>query len=83
MAMSLSLGRSFKSSFISVSVSLVFFMVTSVESRFSLIEISSGFWSLTFYILAVYFGSVGVRNTRYSVACGLIADFAGILAAIL
>lgn len=36
----------------------------------------------TFYILAVYFGSVGVRNTRYSVACGLIADFAGILAAI-
>lgn len=37
----------------------------------------------TFYILAVYFGSVGVRNTRYSVACGLIADFAGILAAII
>lgn len=37
----------------------------------------------TFYILAVYFGSVGVRNTRYSVTCGLIADFAGILAAIL
>ncbi len=36
----------------------------------------------TFYILAVYFGSVGVRNTRYSVACGLIADFTGILAAI-
>ncbi len=36
----------------------------------------------TFYILAVYFGSVGVRNTRYSVACGLIADIAGILAAI-
>lgn len=37
----------------------------------------------TFYILAVYFGSVGVRNTRYSVTCGLIADFAGIMAAIL
>lgn len=36
----------------------------------------------TFYILAVYFGSVGVRNTRYSVMCGLLADFAGILAAI-
>jgi spore maturation protein SpmA len=36
----------------------------------------------TFYILAVYFGSVGIRNTRYSVVCGLLADFAGILAAI-
>lgn len=36
----------------------------------------------TFYILAVYFGSVGIRNTRYSVLCGLLADFAGILTAI-
>lgn len=36
----------------------------------------------TFYILAVYFGSVGIRNTRYSVLCGLLADFAGIVAAI-
>ena len=36
----------------------------------------------TFYILAVYFGSVGIRNTRHAVTCGLIADFAGILAAI-
>lgn len=36
----------------------------------------------TFYILAVYFGSVGIRNTRHAVSCGLIADFAGILAAI-
>ncbi len=36
----------------------------------------------TFYILAVYFGSVGIRKTRYAVTCGLIADFAGILAAI-
>lgn len=36
----------------------------------------------TFYILAVYFGSVGIRNTRYSVLCGLLADFAGIIAAI-
>jgi spore maturation protein SpmA len=37
----------------------------------------------TFYVIAVYFGSVGIRNTRYAVVCGLIADFAGIIAAIL
>lgn len=37
----------------------------------------------TFYILAVYFGSVGIKNTRYALTCGLIADFAGIVAAIL
>lgn len=36
----------------------------------------------TFYILAVYFGSVSVRKTRHALTCGLIADFAGILAAI-
>lgn len=37
----------------------------------------------TFYILAVYFGSVGISKTRNAVTCGLIADFAGIIAAIL
>jgi spore maturation protein SpmB len=37
----------------------------------------------TFYILAVYFGAVGIKNTRYAVVCGLIADFVGIVAAIL
>jgi spore maturation protein SpmA len=36
----------------------------------------------TFYIIALYFGSVGVRKTRHAVTCGLIADFAGIVAAI-
>lgn len=36
----------------------------------------------TFYILAVYFGSVGIRFTRHAVACGLLADLAGIIAAI-
>ena len=36
----------------------------------------------TFYILAVYFGSVGIKKTRHAVACGLIADLAGIVAAI-
>ncbi|NOX47084.1 MAG: spore maturation protein [Chlorobi bacterium] len=37
----------------------------------------------TFFIIAVYFGSVGIRKTRYAVTCGLIADFTGIIAAIL
>jgi spore maturation protein SpmA/spore maturation protein SpmB len=37
----------------------------------------------TFYIIAVYFGAVGIKNTRYAVVCGLIADFVGIIAAIL
>ncbi|WP_321299421.1 nucleoside recognition domain-containing protein [Marinifilum fragile] len=37
----------------------------------------------TFYIIAVYFGAVGIKNTRYAVTCGLIADLAGIIAAIL
>lgn len=36
----------------------------------------------TFYVLAVYFGSVGIRYTRHAVVCGLIADLAGIVAAI-
>ena len=37
----------------------------------------------TFYVIAVYFGSVGIRKTRYALACGLIADLAGAVAAIL
>ena len=37
----------------------------------------------TFYILAVYFGSVGIKKTRHAVSCGLLADFAGIVAAII
>lgn len=37
----------------------------------------------TFYILAVYFGSVGISKTRNAVTCGLIADLAGIIAAII
>ena len=37
----------------------------------------------TFYILAVYFGSVGIKKTRHAVTCGLIADCSGSLAAIL
>lgn len=36
----------------------------------------------TFYILAVYFGSVGIKKTRYALTCGLIADLAGVIAAV-
>ena len=36
----------------------------------------------TFYVLAVYFGSVGIRHGRHALACGLTADIAGIVAAI-
>ena len=46
-------------------------------------SVVQGSTDTTFYIIAVYFGSVGIRNTRYAVTCGLIADFAGILASIL
>ena len=44
--------------------------------------IFQGATDTTFYILAVYFGSVGVKQTRHAVACGLLADLGGILAAI-
>lgn len=37
----------------------------------------------TFYVLAVYFGAVGIRKERYALACGLLADFAGATVAIL
>ena len=45
-------------------------------------SIFQGSTATTFYILAVYFGSVGVSKTRHAVTCGLLADLAGILAAI-
>lgn len=44
--------------------------------------IFQGSTDTTFYILAVYFGSVGVVKTRHAVPCGLLADLAGIIAAI-
>jgi len=44
--------------------------------------IFQGATDTTFYILAVYFGSVGVRNTRHAVAAGLLTDLVGVLAAI-
>lgn len=45
--------------------------------------IFQGSTDTTFYILAVYFGSVGIRNTRYALPCGLIADLASVVAAII
>ena len=44
--------------------------------------IFQGSTDTTFYILAVYFGSVNIRHTRHAVACGLLADLAGVVAAI-
>lgn len=45
-------------------------------------SIVQGSTETTFYVLAVYFGSVGIKNIRHAVACGLAADIAGIIAAI-
>jgi spore maturation protein SpmA/spore maturation protein SpmB len=47
-----------------------------------LVSIIQGSTETTFYVLAVYFGSVGIRRTRHALACGLAADAAGIVAAI-
>jgi spore maturation protein SpmB len=44
--------------------------------------IFQGSTDTTFYVLAVYFGSVSIRYTRHAVTCGLLADLAGILSAI-
>ena len=37
----------------------------------------------TLYVLAVYFGSVGIKNTRYAAAAGLLCDLVGIIVAII
>ncbi|UGQ46489.1 nucleoside recognition domain-containing protein [Massilia endophytica] len=44
--------------------------------------IFNGSADTTFYIVALYFGSVGIRRTRYAISCGLIADLAGVITAI-
>lgn len=54
--------------------------VDSFQGR--LASIIQGSSETTFYVLAVYFGSVGIKNTRYALVCGLIADFVGLIAAI-
>ena len=48
-----------------------------------LVSLIQGSTETTFYVLAVYFGSVGIRRARHAVACGLAADVAGAVAAIL
>lgn len=48
-----------------------------------LVSVIQGSTETTFYVLAVYFGAVGIRRTRHAVVCGLAADAAGITAAIL
>jgi spore maturation protein SpmA len=45
-------------------------------------SVMQGSTETTFYVLAVYFGAVNIRNSRYAVTCGLIADLTGIIAAI-
>ena len=45
-------------------------------------SIVQGSTETTFYVLAVYFGAVGIKNIRHAAACGIMADFAGIIAAI-
>ncbi|MCA5003604.1 nucleoside recognition domain-containing protein [Sphingobacterium bovistauri] len=54
--------------------------VDSFQGR--LASIIQGSSETTFYVLAVYFGSVGIKNTRHALVCGLIADFVGLIAAI-
>lgn len=56
------------------------FGVDSFQGR--LAATLQGSTETTFYVLAVYFGSVGIRHARHALACGLAADFAGIAAAI-
>ncbi|MBO9490785.1 spore maturation protein [Endozoicomonas sp. G2_1] len=47
-----------------------------------LASVMQGSTETTFYVLAVYFGSIGIKYTRHAISCGLIADFAGMFAAI-
>lgn len=47
-----------------------------------LAAVIQGSTETTFYVLAVYFGAVGIRNVRHAVGCALLADLAGVLAAI-
>jgi spore maturation protein SpmB len=45
--------------------------------------IVQGSTETTFYVLAVYFGAVGIRRARHAVGCALLADLAGVIASIL
>jgi len=54
--------------------------VDSFAGRLS--SVMQGSTETTLYVVAVYFGAVKIRHTRYAIACGLIADFVGIITAI-
>ena len=56
------------------------FGVGSLQERIA--ATMQGSTETTFYVLAVYFGSVGIKKTRYAATAGLFADFVGIVAAI-
>ena len=57
------------------------FGVDSFAGRLS--SVMQGTTETTLYVVAVYFGAIGIRKTRYAITCGHFADFAGIIAAIL
>jgi spore maturation protein SpmB len=46
-------------------------------------SVSQGSTETTFYTLAVYYGAIGIKKTRYTITCGLFADLVGIIAAII
>jgi spore maturation protein SpmB len=47
-----------------------------------LVSVMQGSTETTFYVLAVYFGAVGIRRTRYALPAALVADVSGVLAAL-
>ena len=55
--------------------------VDSFAGRLS--SVMQGTTETTLYVVAVYFGAVGIRKTRYAISAGLMADLVGIIAAIL
>jgi len=57
------------------------FGVDSFAGRLS--SVMQGTTETTLYVVAVYFGAIGVRKTRYAIGCGLFADLVGVIAAIL
>ena len=59
-----------------------YFFQLSKSPDFSTLDYEYETTDTTFYVLAVYFGSVGIRHTRHAVTCGLAADLAGIIASI-
>ncbi|MEN7549133.1 nucleoside recognition domain-containing protein [Rapidithrix thailandica] len=47
-----------------------------------MVSVMQGATDTTLYVVAVYFGSVNIRKTRYAITCGLFADFVGVIAAV-